>query len=265
MLPQYSLRVLLEQNGMINLFSVAFAMLLYLRTHRGFIEILLLVTCISGFIADVLLVFTDGPSSISITDLPRLRAMTFFEVVLWTIRELGLTLYTNRLIKILDHQRNEKVYYYGYNAMFSLILLWRLFGSGWRTYNRNSPVIAIGNYVYLGSLSLIDIWSSIFLLKSSFNALSALNPEFNSYRLIKEIVYSGILRIIFINFIPLTRLIVDLVVVSVFDYEDDVSIIVYYLQASMNLMYLIDFSIIKIEGAEIFKYTNEIISTSGNS
>lgn len=240
-------------------------MLLYLRTHRGFIETLLLVTCISGLIADVLLVFTDGPSSISVTDLPPLRAMTFFEVIFWTIRELGLTLYTNKLVKILDHQRTEKVYYYGYNAMFSLILLWRLFASGWRTYYRNNQVnqvMAIGNYVYLGSLSLIDIWSSIFLLKSSFNALSALNPEFNSYRLIKEILYSGILRIIFINFIPFARLIVDLSVVSVFNYEDDVSIIVYYLQTSMNLMYLIDLSIIKIEGANIFKCRNETTLTS---
>lgn len=153
--------------------------------------------------------------------------MTFFEIVLWTIRELGLTLYTNKLIKILDHQRKEKIYYYGYNTMFFLILLWRLFGSAWRTYDRNSQVIVVGNHVYLGSLSVIDIWSSIFLLKSSFNVLNTLNPEFNTYKLIKEIIYSGILRIIFINFIPLIRLIIDLSVVSVFDYENDVSMIVY--------------------------------------
>ena len=41
---QHTLRIILEQNGMINLFSVAFAILLYIRTHRGFIEILLIMS-----------------------------------------------------------------------------------------------------------------------------------------------------------------------------------------------------------------------------
>lgn len=253
---QHTLRIILEQNGMINLFSVAFAILLYIRTHRGFIEILLIFTCISGFIADILLIFTDGPSNIITNDITSVRIMTFFEVILWTIRELGLTLYTNKLIKILDHCRYEKIYYYGYNCMFTLIGIWRLFGSGWRTYDRTSKVINIGNYVYLGALSIIDLWSSIYLLKLSFKILNVLNPEFNTYKLINEIIYSGVLRIVFINFIPLIRLIVDLTIISVFNYQNDISIIIYYLQVSMNLMYLIDLSIIKIEGNNIFKSAN---------
>lgn len=69
----------------------------------------------------------------------------------------------------------------------------------------------------------------------------------------KEIVYSGVLRIIFINLIPLVRLIVSFAVTSSFNYENDTSIVVYSFQVSMNLMYLINLSIIKIEGNNIFR------------
>jgi hypothetical protein len=78
-------------------------------------------------------------------------------------------------------------------------------------------------------------------------------PESNSYKIMKEIVYSGVLRIIFINLIPLVRLIVSFAVTSSFNYENDTSIVVYLFQVSMNLMYLIDLSIIKIEGNNIFR------------
>lgn len=249
-----TLRILLEQNGMMNLISAAFATLLYLRTHRGFIEVLFLCTCYSGLIADILLVFTDGPSSTTITSTRSVRAMTFFEVVLWTIRELGLTLYTNRLVKVLDVDRREKLYYYGYNAMFALLLAWRLFDSGWRTYDRNSETVIVGSYVYLGALSAMDLWSSMFLLKSSVHILHVLNPELDGYKIGKVILFSGVLRIVFINAIPLVRLIGSLTIASVFNYQNDVSIILYYLQTSMNIMYLIDLSIIKIESTNIFKH-----------
>jgi hypothetical protein len=83
--------------------------------------------------------------------------------------------------------------------------------------------------------------------------LNDTNPESSSYKIVKEIVYSGVLRIIFINLIPLIRLIVSLAVTSSFNYENDTSIVVYSFQVSMNLMYLIDLSIIKIEGDNIFR------------
>ena len=113
----------------------------------------------------------------------------------------------------------------------------------------------VGNLVYLGALSCIDIWSSVFLLKSAFIMLNNTDttPESNSYKIMKEIVYSGVLRIIFINLIPLVRLIVSFAVTSSFNYENDTSIVVYLFQVSMNLMYLIDLSIIKIEGNNIFR------------
>ena len=256
MTSQYTLRTILEQNGLINLFSIAFSTLLYTRTHKGFIESLLLITSYSSFIADTLLVFTDGPVNVTIKNITSIRIMTFFEVIFWTIREVGLTLYTNKLIKILDYQRTEKIYYFVYKIIFILICIWRTFDTGLKTYNRQSNIIIIGNLVYLGALSVIDIWSSIYLIKTSFKLLKTLNSQFNSYKLIKEIIYSGILRIIFINFIPLIRLIVDLTISSVFNYENDVSIIVYSIQVSMNLMYLIDISIIKIESDNIFKKAN---------
>jgi hypothetical protein len=256
MSSQYILRTILEQNGLINLFSIAFSTLLYVRTRRGFIEKLLLITSYSSFIADTLLIFTDGPTNITIKNTKSVRIMTFFEVIFWTIREVGLTLYTNKLIKILDYQRTEKIYYFVYKLIFILICIWRTFDMCLRTYNRQSNIIIIGNLVYLGVLSVIDIWSSFYLIKTSSKVLKTLNSQYNSYKLIKEIIYSGILRIIFINFIPLIRLIVDLTVSSVFNYENDVSIIVYSIQVSMNLMYLIDISIIKIEGDNIFRKAN---------
>ena len=167
------LRVIIEQNGMVNLFSIAFATLLYFRTKRGYIERLLLITSYSSFIADCLLVFTNGPEEIRITNLTSIRIMTFFEVIFWTIRELGLTLYTNKLIKVLDIQLSEKIYYIVYNIMFILICIWRMLDISLRTYDPYSmhiegSIVMIGNLAYLGALSCIDIWSSIFLLKLSF-------------------------------------------------------------------------------------------------
>lgn len=120
-------------------------------------------------------------------------------------------------------------------------------------YVHRREIVMIGNLVYLGALSCIDIWSSAFLLKSAFIMLNDTNPESNSYKIMKEIVYSGVLRIIFINLIPLVRLIVSFAVTSSFNYENDTSIVVYSFQVSMNLMYLINLSIIKIEGNNIFR------------
>ena len=68
----------------------------------------------------------------------------------------------------------------------------------------------------------------------------------------KKFVYSGILRVIFINTIPLIRTIVSAIITSSFNYEADVSTIVYSLQVSMCLMYLIDLSIMKIDVNSIF-------------
>jgi hypothetical protein len=249
------LRIIVEQNGMINLFSMAFSTLLYLRTRRGYIERLLIITSYSSFIADCMLVFTNGPSAIN--DLSSVRAMVFFEVIFWTIRELGLTLYTNKLIKILDYQKSEKIYYIGYNSIFALMSLWRILDVGLRTYDPyvahiEGRIVTTASFVYLGALSCIDLWSSIFLLKTAFIELKNTRTDSNIYKLMKDIAYSGISRVIFINFIPLIRLIVSLTITSSFNYENDVSIIVYALQVSMNLMYLIDLSIIKIESNNIF-------------
>jgi hypothetical protein len=207
-----------------------------------------------------MLMFTNGPPDIVATNLSSIRAMTFFEVLFWTIRELGLTLYTNRLIKTLDYQQVEKLYYNVYNTIFILICTWRMLDIGLRTYDPyamyiEGKIVMVGNLVYLGALSCIDIWSSVFLLKSAFIMLNNTDttPESNSYKIMKEIVYSGVLRIIFINLIPLVRLIVSFAVTSSFNYENDTSIVVYLFQVSMNLMYLIDLSIIKIEGNNIFR------------
>ncbi|CAO3613278.1 unnamed protein product [Cunninghamella echinulata] len=210
----YALRIILEQNGLINVFSLVFSTLLLYHTHRGYIEILLFITCISGFIADILLIYTDGPPDIRIYDIKSLRAMYFFSIVFWTLRELGLTLYTNRLIKVIDHGRFEKIYYYGYMVLF-------------------------------------------FLVKISVRILNDLNPNYDAYKIIQQILRSGILRIVLINFIPFARLIVSITIVSVYNYQDDVSLIVYSLQSSMILMYLMDLSIIKIERNNIFKAEGE--------
>lgn len=252
------LRIIIEQNGMINLFSMAFSTLLYARTRRGYLERLLVITSYSSFIADCMLIFTGGPTDIVVTSLNSIRAMTFFEVLFWTVRELGLTLYTNKLIKVLDNQRSEKIYYIVYNSVFVLICIWRMLDMGLRTYDPYSihvegNIVMIGNLAYLGALSCIDIWSSIFLLKSAFVELNDINPNSNVYKITKEIIYSGILRIISINSIPLVRLIVSLAVTSSFNYQNNASVIVYALQVSMNLMYLIDLSIIKIDSNNIFQ------------
>src|ERR1700686_3522338 len=113
-----ALKLVLQQNGLINLFSVAFSTLLCTRTKRRYLDTLLLITSYSSFIADCMLVFTDGPPGIASTNLASIRAMTLFEVIFWTVREMGLTLYTNRLIKILDEHRSEKLYYIVFNIVF---------------------------------------------------------------------------------------------------------------------------------------------------
>src|ERR1700730_13227883 len=102
-------------------------------------------------------------------------------------------------------------------------------------YVHRREIVMVGNLVYLGALSCIDIWSSVFLLKSAFIMLNNTDttPESNSYKIMKEIVYSGVLRIIFINLIPLVRLIVSFAVTSSFNYENDTSIVVYLFQVSM--------------------------------
>jgi len=141
--------------------------------------------------------------------------------------------------------------------MFALMCLWRMLDVGLRTYDPyvahiEGKIVMTGSFVYLGALSGIDLWSSAFLLKTAFIELQNIYPNSNTYKIMKEIVYSGISRVIFINFIPLIRLIVSLTVTSSFNYENDASMIVYQLQVSMNLMYLIDLSIIKIESNNIF-------------
>ena len=254
-----ALKLVLEQNGLINLFSVAFSTLLCTRTKRRYLDTLLLITSYSSFIADCMLVFTDGPPGIVSTNLASIRAMTFFEVVFWTIREMGLTLYTNRLIKMLDTQRSEKFYYIIFNIVFVIMCIWRLLDMGMRPYDRyamhiEGKIIQIGSFAYLGLLSGLEIWSSIFLLKVARTELKTLYPESSSYKMIKNIVYSGILRVIFINSIPLVRTIVSAIITSSFNYEADVSTIVYSLQVSMCLMYLIDLSIMKIDVNSIFRF-----------
>jgi hypothetical protein len=257
-----TLKIILEQNGLINIFSVAFSTLLCIKTKRGYLENLLLITSYSSFIADCMLIFTNGPPGIVSTNLASIRAMTFFEVVFWTIRELGLTLYTNRLIKIIDDAKLEKVYYIVYNIGFIVTSIWRLLDMGMRTYDPygvyiEGKIIMTGNYAYLAMLSALDIWSSIFLLKIVSFQLRIQHPESNAYKMMKQILYSGVLRVIFINFIPIVRVIVSLIITTPFNYQNDVSIIVYSLQVSMNLMYLIDLTIIKID-ARIFQ-TQHII------
>ena len=126
-------------------------------------------------------------------------------------------------------------------------------------YAYRREIVQIGSFAYLATLSGLEMWSSIFLLKVAITELKTLYPESTSYKIIKDIVYSGILRVIFINSIPLVRTIVSAIVTSSFNYEDDVSIIVYSLQVSMSLMYLIDLSIIKIDVNSIFRsqYVND--------
>ena len=254
-----TLKLVLQQNGLINLFSVAFSTLLCTRTKRRYLDSLLLITSYSSFIADCMLVFTDGPPGIVSTNLASIRAMTFFEVVFWTIREMGLTLYTNRLIKMLDVQRSEKLYYIIFNIVFVIMCIWRLLDMGMRPYDRyamhiEGKIVQIGSFAYLGLLSGLEIWSSIFLIKVAIRELKTLYPESNSYKIIKNLVYSGILRVIFINSIPLVRTIVSAIITSSFNYEADVSTIVYSLQVSMCLMYLIDLSIMKIDVNSIFRF-----------
>ena len=133
----------------------AFSTLLYLRTRRGYIERLLIITNYSSFIADRMLMFTNGPPDIVATNLSSIRAMTFFEVLFWTIRELGLTLYTNRLIKTLDYQQVEKLYYNVYNTIFILICTWRMLDIGLRTYDPYAMYIE-GK---LSWLAILYIWA----------------------------------------------------------------------------------------------------------
>lgn len=255
-----SLRVLLEQRGMINLFSTAFSILLYLRISKKYIEKLLLITSCSSLIADCMLIFTDGPDDIASKHLKLIQTMTFFEVIFWTIRELGLTLYTNRLIKILDITKSNNLYYIIYKITFILMCLWRLIDACLRTYDHygqhiEGKIERIGDTVYLIILSALDMLSSIFLIKTLIINLKFLNTESNIYNIIKKMIFSGILRIVFINTIPMIRVIINQTISSNFAYNNDISFIISGFQASMVLMYIIDFSITKLDNNSIFKYT----------
>jgi hypothetical protein len=253
----YTLKVILDEHGMINIFTVAFSTLLFLRVSKGYIEKLMLITSYSSLFADIMFVLTDGPPNVLLTNLTTIRIMTFFEVILWSIREIGLTLYTNKLIKILDITKSKKIYYIVYDIIFLTLCLWRLTDSCLRTYDHygeyiEGKIVRIGDTVYLSMLSFLDIWSSIFLFYLSITELKLLNPEYKIYKLIKKFMYSGILRVIFINMIPMIRTITNETVSSNFNYNNYVTYIILYLQASMGLMYLIDLTITKLEVHNIF-------------
>jgi hypothetical protein len=252
------LKVILDEHGFVNLFSVAFSTLLYIRINKGYFVKLLMLASYSSLVADCLFVLTDGPDDIVLKNLKAINIMTAFEVLLWSIRDIGLTLYTNKLVKILDSTRSRKLYYIIYNVIFVTLCLWRLVDLGLRTYDHYAQHIEgrierMGDVVYLSMLSALDIWSSIFLLYLLFVELKRLNTDFNIYRTIKMMIYSGVLRVLFINMIPMIRVITNETVASDFDYNNDVIYIMFELQASMSLMYLIDMVIMKLETNNIFK------------
>lgn len=252
------LKTMLDEHGFVNLFSVAFSTLLYIRINKGYFIKLLMLTSYSSLVADCMFVLTDGPDDVVLTNLRAINIMTFFEVILWSVRDIGLTLYTNKLIKILDTTRSRKLYYTIYNTMFVALCLWRLVDSGLRTYDHYAQYIEgkierMGDVVYLSMLSALDIWSSIFLIYLLFIELKRLNAEFNMYKLLKEMIYSGVIRVLFINTIPMVRVITNETVASDFDYNNDVVYIIFGLQASMCLMYLMDMVIMKLETNNIFK------------
>jgi hypothetical protein len=252
------LKAMLNEHGFVNLFSVAFSTLLYIRINKGYFIKLLMLTSYSSLVADCMFVLTDGPDNVVLTNLKAISIMTFFEVILWSVRDIGLTLYTNKLIKILDTTRSRKLYYTVYNMMFVALCLWRLVDSGLRTYDHyalyiEGKVERMGDVVYLSMLSALEIWSSIFLLYLLFLELKRLNTDLNIYKIMKKMIYSGVLRVLFINMIPMLRVIINETVASDFDYNNDVVYIIFELQASMCLMYLIDMAIMKLEANNIFK------------
>lgn len=257
------LKAILDEHGFINLFSVIFSTLLYIRINKGYFIKLLMLTSYSSLVADCMFVLTDGPDNVVLTNLKAINIMTFFEVILWTVRDIGLTLYTNKLIKILDITRSRKLYYIMYNIVFVTLCLWRFIDSGLRTYDHyalhiEGRIERIGDIVYLSMLSALDIWSSIFLLYLLFIELKRLNTDFNIYKIIKKMIYSGVLRVLFINMIPMVRVIINETVASDFNYNNDVIYIMFELQASMCLMYLMDLTIMKLEANNIFKDSQSV-------
>ncbi|KAL7748099.1 hypothetical protein RI367_006455 [Sorochytrium milnesiophthora] len=257
-----ALRTVLEQNGLINLFALAFALLLWARNRYGYHERLLVLTSTASLIADVLLVFTNGPSGIAVTDMPSIQAMTFFEVLCWTTREVGLTLYTNRLVTVLDTRHQEQLYRRVFWSMVGVLVAWRTADLCLRTYDPTAQEIA-GTIVrlcdpyYLGMLSVVEMWSAIFLVRVTAKHLAQAIRETNMYLFARRIIATGILRVVTINMIPMIRLIMNQSGLSSFDYGADASAIIYELMVAMNLMYLIDLAVVKLDSDSVFRPRSE--------
>ncbi|KAJ3009340.1 hypothetical protein HKX48_008025 [Thoreauomyces humboldtii] len=253
-----ALRVILEQNGMINLFAVAFATLLLVRNAQGFHERLLFVTSTASLVADCLLIFTGGPVGIVITALPWLRFMNFVEVLCWTIREVGLCLYTNKLIEVLDVAGREQFYHRVFRFIFGVLILWRSVDMCLRTYDPSGTqaegsVVRKVDPLYLGTLSALELFSAAFLTKLTLTHIRNTEVTSNVNRFATQVLRTGLLRVVAVDFIPAVRLIMNQSIASSFNYGQDASSIIYSIQVSMNLMFLMDLALVKIDSTRTFR------------
>ncbi|KAI8824774.1 uncharacterized protein EV422DRAFT_516150 [Fimicolochytrium jonesii] len=264
----HQLRLVLEQNGLINLFAVSFAFLLFIRNRRGFHERLLLATSLASFVADCLLVFTSVPYEEVMERLPSIRVMTFIEVIGWSIRELGLTLYTNKIVSVLDVRNAQTLYHRVFRGLLGLLITWRLIDMCLRTADptaMNTPgkVVKTVDPIYLGMLSVLELWSAAFLMRLTIAHMRETDASTNVNVFSKRILSTGVFRVVATNLFPAIRLIMNQTISSSFNYGADASSIIYYLQVSMNLMYLIDLVMVKMDSESIFRPPRTQVS-SGN-
>ncbi|KAI8921258.1 hypothetical protein DFJ77DRAFT_449148 [Powellomyces hirtus] len=253
-------------SGFIDMFAISFAVLMWIRNRQGYHERLLLLTSISSFVANTLLIYTDGPPGLRVTDLESVRAMTLFEVVGWSIREIGLLLYGNKLVRILDVSKREVWYYRSFYFAFGSLCAWRTVDLCLRTSDPLGTGTALNvvrkvDPAYLGTLSALELLTAFFLVKLTVYHIRATDKSSTVHAFARRVLSTGVLRVVFVNMIPGVRLIMNQTISSSFNYSSDASAIIYYLQSSMNLMYLIDLAMTKMDSSSIFRSSSKY---SGN-
>ena len=249
-------RRIMEQNGLINAFSMSFALMLWVRSKQNFFERLLLSTSVASFIADILLVFLSDDTDAH--DLTTQRVMVFFAVVLWSVREIGLLLYTNKLVHVVGGKVKLRIYDIVFKGLLALLCFWRIIDACLRaadpqTDGEVGQIVRSIDPIYLGTLSVVEIWSTGFLVHATTALIKETCSEAPVQVFSKRMLSTGIFRVVAINLIPLCRVLINNTVSSSFDYGADASSIIYYLQVSMNLMYLIDLVLVKLDSSSIFK------------
>ncbi|KAJ3213825.1 hypothetical protein HK099_007170, partial [Clydaea vesicula] len=151
--------------------------------------------------------------------------------------------------------------------MFGILVIWRTIDLCFRTYDHYAltifgTIVRWVDPIYLGSLSVLEIWSSIFLVRAFLINISEDDYDGSIYKVSLKLLRSGVPRVVFINLIPMIRLVVNQTVSSSFEYSADASTIIYYLQVSMNLLYLIDHSLTKLDVQIVYQNTPNVVETT---